>query len=211
MTDKWDAKAILIGVWHRGVPVASARVIDCSPSEEWEHDRFVQWQAEWPDRANCVEISRFCTARKYRNWSVIQALSVGLGHASLLTGKRFALACCTDELLEFYRVFFGVHATGIAIQHDDLGPKQHFVFVNDIWERMAGRGIAFFPWCALWPTVTEAGYQHSNSRAFLQAEGRTLLAKLVTGKLLQPAINWMLARKRSVRRPDSSRVGIDGR
>ena len=205
MTDHWDARSILVGVYRDGVPVACARVIDCDAAEEWEHDRFVTWQPDWPARAECVEISRFCTLPSARDWAVICALGEGLGHAMLRLGKRHAIACCTDELKRLYRVFFGVHFTDVSIVHSDLGNRVHHMFLMDLGRGMRGDAMGFLAWATMWPRVTLAARRHcvQGQDAWARPPGRTL-ARAWIGLLLQPLARALVSRLRA-RRPSSAR------
>lgn len=198
MTDRWDEKSIIVGVYVAGVPVASARIIDCDPGDEWEHDRFISWDESWPDRKNCVEISRFCVHKDHRNWHVISALGTGLGYAMQRTRKRYAIACCTEDLMVFYREFFGVSFTGHQILHDDLGDKTHHMFSNDIESRMRGENIGFMRWCALWPPVLRQGIAGISAAGFI--EKARLRAMLLVGVVLSPFVNKMIEAARYKRK-----------
>lgn len=219
MTDKWDARAIQVGVYRDGVPIASARVIDSDPTDEWEHDRFVSWQRCWPDRADCLEISRFCVLRQERRWRVIAALSEGLGHAVLRTRKRFVLACCTADLKPFYETFFGVRFTGQVIIHDDLGTAPHHMFVNDVHARIRGEGLRWLPWLGFWPGVARQAAADARIQSESIGASHVLPCRAIVGRIAQPAVTWLLERRKLTRRrapmgatgPGASATEADGR
>lgn len=131
MSDIFDENAILVGVWKNDKPIASARVISLNPDDEWEHDRFIKWDKTLPDRTETAEVSRFCIIYHERSWNTIKALCFGISLAIVKTKRRYLLACCTDELVPFYKIFFGAKFTGHSIFHSDLGPKIHHMFFCD--------------------------------------------------------------------------------
>lgn len=151
MSDQFDHGALLVGVYSGKEPVACARVVCQHKDAEWEHDRFVDWPASLPPRDQCAEVSRFCIVRKHRNWRTMRLLCHGVAEAMLLTRQRYLVACCTDELVHFYRTFFSARFVGCIFQHADLGPKPHHLFFSPYQEGMLGKGMAFSRWVSLWP------------------------------------------------------------
>lgn len=151
MSDSFDENCLLIGVWKNGLPIASARIIISDPNKEWEHDRFIKWDQSLPDRLQTVEISRFCIVYHERSWATIKALCFGIALVLTNTKRRYFLACCTDELAPFYRIFFGAKFTGHSIIHSDLGPKMHHIFFCDYQLGMVGKNIGVGAWLSLWP------------------------------------------------------------
>ncbi len=201
MADRFDDGAMLVGVWRGDVPIASSRVIARPPADEWEHDRFMQWESQWPARQHTAEISRFCITRQERNWWVVRALSYATAMALLATGRRYILACCTDELVPFYQRFYCARFTGVTIQHSDLGPKPHRVFFSDYQPGMLGSGISAVPWLALWPVPALVGLRHG---ALLQdatvSERALAYARCALGLLAMPVAVQLVALSRRRRR-----------
>jgi hypothetical protein len=161
MRDAFDDDAYLIGVWEGNRAIATARVICRPPEQEWEHDRFVQWDDSFPPRQDCCEISRFCITANNRNWKYIRLLSQGISEAMLRSGRRHFIACCTDELLTFYKVFYSGQFMGKTFHHDDLGPKPHHLFRCDYQKGLQGCGMKKLPWLLMgWPSALVHGLHH---------------------------------------------------
>lgn len=181
MRDAWDNSAIQIGVWDGNLPVAAARVICVPATEEYEHDRFLEWPEEFPPRSECAEISRFCINRSHRDWGTIQALCRGIAESVIATERRYFVACCTAELKYFYATFFGAKFTGHVIEHADLGPKAHHMFWCDYQNGMVGRGLALVPWLSLWPAVA---LRELVSGRLLSWQSRTMRASMAAKCML---------------------------
>ena len=81
MTDIFDEKALIVGVWKNDKPIATARVLALDASEEWEHDRFIKWDDSLPNREETAEISRFCIDYRERSYETIKALCFGIAVA----------------------------------------------------------------------------------------------------------------------------------
>lgn len=157
MRDAFDDGALLVGVYLDDKPVACARVI-CRPADaEWEHDRFVQWSDRLPAREQCAEISRFCILRQHRNWTTLRMLCLGVAQAMLLTRQKYFIACCTDDLVSFYRDFLCGQFVGIRFRHSDLGGKAHELFVVPFHSGMLREGVNLLDWVCVWPRVAVAG------------------------------------------------------
>lgn len=154
MEDCFDAGALLVGVWLGDELVASARVL-CRPADvEWEHDRFVTWSEVLPPREQCAEVSRFCITRSHRNWHTLRMLCLGIADAMVLTRQHYFLACCTRDLISFYRDFLCGVFVGTEFRHSDLGPKKHYLFFVPFMAGVRGRGISMIRWLPLWPMST---------------------------------------------------------
>jgi hypothetical protein len=157
MEDQFDANALMVGVYLDGEPIACARVLCLPQDSEWEHDRFLSWPPTLPPRGECAEVSRFCIVRRHRNWRTMRCLCHGVAEAMLLTRQRYLVACCTDELVSFYRTFFSAQFVGCSFIHADLGPKEHHLFYSPYQEGMLGKGMGFVRWLSLWPSPALRG------------------------------------------------------
>ncbi len=180
MTDKFDKDAYLIGVLNkREELVASARVI-CNDSEtEWEHDRFVDWGClTLPAKNDCCEVSRFCISLRYRNWEVIRHLCHGISEAMLRSKRKYIIACCTDELVPFYKNFFGATFVGKTFIHSDLGQKPHHLFKVNYLDKLHGRGIKLRYWMILWPSAVKHAMSNYPEIFYGLSSSRVLALKL---------------------------------
>lgn len=187
MSDNFDEKALIVGVWKDGRPIATARVLALDPHDEWEHDRFINWDDSMPDREETAEISRFCVDYRERSWITIKALCSGIAQAIINTRRRYFVACCTDELVPFYKTFFGAEFTGESIIHSDLGPKEHHMFVCDYQLGMVGVNIDFFGWLSLWPKLASTGLSNGNLLPWIPPWRRRLFfLKCTVGGLAEP-------------------------
>ncbi len=197
MRDDFDGRALIVGVWKDNRPIATARVLALDPSDEWEHDRFIDWVYPLPDRRQTAEISRFCVDYRERSWITIKALCSGITQAIMDTRRRYFVACCTDELVPFYKTFFGAEFTGGSIVHSDLGTKEHHMFVCDYQLGMVGVNIDFFGWLSLWPKLASAGLRNGNLLPWIPNWRRRLfLLKCRVGGLAEPLASSIAARLR---------------
>lgn len=210
MQDRFDAGAMHIFVVNAGKPVAAARVLALPAEDEWEHDRFLEWPRNWPTRARVAEISRFLIHPMHRTWKVTRRLCFGVALAMYQTRRDYFIACCTTELEDFYKTFFGADMTGITIQHEDLGPKSHRMFVCDYKRGLLGYGMPLIPWLSLWPRVALLGLWNDQFSERMGAVRRAYeIAKCAFGCLLVPAATRLVERKRRLRRRVSA-VSSDG-
>lgn len=193
MSDSFDENCLLIGVWKNGLPIASARIIISDPNKEWEHDRFIKWDQSLPDRLQTVEISRFCIVYHERSWATIKALCFGIALVLTNTKRRYFLACCTDELAPFYRIFFGAKFTGHSIIHSDLGPKMHHIFFCDYQLGMVGKNIGVGAWLSLWPKPAYIGLKNGTLLYWLPKwKKRLFLIKCFIGMLAEPIASYFV-------------------
>lgn len=153
MEDRFDEGALHVGVWAGNELVACARVLCRAADAEWEHDRFVTWSDALPPREQCAEISRFCIQRSHRNWRTLRMLCLGVAEAMVFTRQKYFLACCTRELIDFYRDFLRAEFTGVEFLHTDLGPKSHHLFVVPFEAGLRGDGMSFRNWLLMWPVA----------------------------------------------------------
>lgn len=202
MQDIFDDGAIHVGVWRGASPIACARILCRDPADEWEHDRFMAWSDLLPARAECCEVSRFCVVHAERQWAVIRLLCHGVLVGMVQTGRPYFVACCTDELVRFYRVFMGARLSGQVIQHADLGTKPHHVFSCDYSAVLFGRRLHLGPWLMLWPRV--ALRMRASLRGRLPVQRRGWLAFLA-GYCLEP-VAWRVYAFVRARQKLSSRL-----
>jgi hypothetical protein len=94
----FDDHAILDAGFCEGREVASARLLVRAPNEEWEHDRFLKWPGDFPQRADCIEISRLCIDREFREIVTLAGLLRVIGLQAALIGRCHLIACSTDKL-----------------------------------------------------------------------------------------------------------------
>ncbi|MFO1318437.1 MAG: hypothetical protein U1F52_02375 [Burkholderiales bacterium] len=156
MRDAFDDGALLVGVYLDDKPVACARVI-CRPADaEWEHDRFVL-----SGRTACRRASSaprlICILRQHRNWTTLRMLCLGVAQAMLLTRQKYFIACCTDDLVSFYRDFLCGQFVESGFRHSDLGGKAHELFVVPFHSGMLREGVNLLDWVCVWPRVAVAG------------------------------------------------------
>ena len=195
MLDPFDRKAQLIGIYIDNQPIASARVLCLDPEEEWEHDRFFAWPGQLPPRFECAEISRFCIVRQHRSWPVMQALCHAIAAAMLNTRRRYIVACCTDQLVSFYKKFFDASFVNITFTHVDLGSEPHHLFFSDFREGMLGRSLELLPWLSLWPRPTLVGLLNGGLVHDAGPLARVwLFVKLLIGVPLSPSMG-LIAQK----------------
>ncbi|TXI09404.1 MAG: hypothetical protein E6Q76_05725 [Rhizobium sp.] len=151
MTDRFDPRAIIICAFIGPRPIASLRLMAHGEGEEWEHDRFIQWPADFPARAQCVEASRMCVDPDFQR--VAEALFTGILRRAVVVvlalKRRYVLGCATDALLPLYRKT-GCVVIPVRFTHTDLGPKAHTLILADINSRVRGNGLAFTTWLLKW-------------------------------------------------------------
>lgn len=194
MTDKFDDGAYLVGIWSNDELIGSARVICKDPNEEWEHDRFIEWDQRLPPRHDCCEISRFCIKTKHRNWWAIRSLCLGISEAMLRSRRHHFIACCTDEFVSFYRNFFGAKFLNSSFCHDDLGDKIHHLFTCNYCHGLAGKDVSFFHWSGLWPTALRIARQKHSE--MLPEETFLLKARYMAGMAAEYFCSSLIAKSR---------------
>lgn len=207
MTDIFDQKALIVGVWKNSKPIATARVMALDPVEEWEHDRFISWDDLLPSREETAEISRFCIDCKERSWTTIKALCSGIARAVAMTRRRYFLACCTEELVSFYKTFFGANFLGRSIIHSDLGTKEHFLFVCDYQPGMVGVNLKLVPWISLWAKPAQEGLRDGTLLSWIPRWQRKLFyIKCAIGGLAEPLADKLVNNTRHRRKTKSSKM-----
>ena len=203
MTDIFDEKALIVGVWKDNKPIATARVLALDPAEEWEHDRFIKWDNLLPNREETAEISRFCIDYRERNWTTIKALCSGIAQTVISTRRRYFLACCTDELVSFYKTFFGANFLGRSIIHSDLGTKEHFMFICDYQFGMVGENVKLAPWLSLWAKSAQTGLSDGTLLYWVpELQRKKFLLKCTIGSYLEPVASTLVdvIRRRQMKR-----------
>ena len=162
MVDRFDREpgAIHIATWKDGVAVGAARLLVRSPEQEYEHDRFLTWDAiGLPPRETCVEVSRLCVRPKPREPGTLRSLLREIAWHSLNSGRQHLVACATRDLLPVYLRIFGATSTGHEFVHTDLGPKPHTMLYSNIPASIAGRTMPWHVWAALWAPVAVRAYR----------------------------------------------------
>lgn len=152
MIDCYDPNSILIGVWKGDIPIASARAVALGENDEWEHDKFMTWGKDMPNKSETIEISRLCISLQHRNWHVFKALSEGIAMAVVQSERRYMCASCTISLKLFYKKY-GAIFTGDGFARSDLAGKKHYMFYSDIHLTLVGKGIETLPWISLYPKI----------------------------------------------------------
>ena len=162
MVDRFDHEsgAVHIGAWKDDRLVGAARVLMRPAAQEYEHDRFLSWDAiGLPPREACVEVSRLCVRRDPREPGTLQCLLREIAWQGLLSGRQYLVACATRDLLPLYLRMFGATSTGHEFVHTDLGPKPHTMLFADIPAGIAGRSMSWHVWAALWAPVALRAYR----------------------------------------------------
>lgn len=162
MIDRFDteAGAVHIGAWKDDRLVGAARVLVRAPEQEYEHDRFLSWDAVGlPPREECVEISRLCIRRQSRHAGTMRSLLREIAWTCLISGRQYLVACATRELLPTYLRIFGARSTGFEFTHTDLGPKSHTMLYASVSQGIAGHTMPWHVWAALWAPVAVRGYR----------------------------------------------------
>lgn len=112
----------------------------------------------------------------------------------LRSGRRYFIACCTEELINFYKTFFGADFLGVQFRHDDLGDKIHYFFKCDYLNGLMGEGISFPRWAGLWPAAqvkAKARFRHQLPRRSAKTQLKHYL-----GVLTEPIFASLIAKSR---------------
>jgi hypothetical protein len=146
-----------------------------------EHQRLIQWPADFPMATEVVDISRVCVHPDFRHCRILEALFRRAAAEIVQSGRRWLVGSASDKLLPMYR---RIGCMPTSIQWKDrqfFGGAVHTVFLCDVRSALLGRANPLV-WLFLWRDV---------ARALVQDEvltPRTLLERLRLKALLGTAV-----------------------
>lgn len=186
LTDAFDADAIHLCAFFRGIPVAAIRLMIHPPGAMLEEEQFFKWTSELPDRSDVIEISRACVHPDFQRCKVLEGLFRRVVIEVLQSRRNWVLGTATDRLLPMYQRL-GCQATSIRFRYGALEGIEHTVFVSNVRSGMLGR-THLLTWLFFWSrvsrTLTQDGLLVARTRAeYARLVVLSAVARLIPGGL----------------------------
>ena len=154
-TDEFDERAVHLWAFFRGRPVAALRLMLPSNGDPSEHQRLIQWPAEFPATGDLADISRVCVHPNFRRCRILEALFQRAAAEVLQCGRQWLVGSASEKLLPMYR---RIGCIPTHIKWDDpqfFGGIVHTVFLCNVRSALLGRANPLV-WLFLWRNVARA-------------------------------------------------------
>jgi ubiquinone/menaquinone biosynthesis C-methylase UbiE len=152
LIDEFDKRAVQLCAFFCGRPVAALRLMLPTDEDPSEHQRLIQWPADFPVAREVIDISRVCVHPDFRHCRILEALFQRTAAEVLRCGRRWMVGSATDKLLAMYRRI-GCIPTRISFKDPKLfGGIAHTVFLSDVRSGLLGRTNPLV-WLFVWRKV----------------------------------------------------------
>jgi N-acyl-L-homoserine lactone synthetase len=189
LSDEFDTRSrILIMVHHEKV-VATARLMFPEPGIQMDHEQFVSFPEDFPRHDEILEVSRVCTDRAWRRNDVLLALIRHMVLTALHARRRYIVGAAEPSLIAPYRRW-GCRFTEMKFSPPGWTSDPHTVFVGDLHQLVAGRGIDPITWNILFSEISQFAMQHE----LLRTDPITTL-RLAFYRLFRAFASWSFNRK----------------
>ena len=72
--DDYDSRSRIVMLYHQQKLVASVRVVFCKDNQKMEIENYIELPEHFPDKEDCMEISRLCIDPDYRKSDLLLSL-----------------------------------------------------------------------------------------------------------------------------------------
>ncbi|XOV84591.1 MAG: PilZ domain-containing protein [bacterium] len=151
MGDMHDTSCRIIIGSHNGKLVCTARVRFNSPEEPLEHEAFVTWPTELPQRNEIIEIGRLALDPEYRHGDLLQGLFEYMA-ATCVHDRSYVVMSCLAKMVKFFEKL-GFVDTGLRYEGSIFNDTA-YVLIGDTQSAMVGKNVNPIYWNLIWKRVS---------------------------------------------------------
>ena len=151
MGDMHDTSSRIIIGTHLGKMVCTARVHFNSADEPLEHEAFVTWPEELPQRGEIIEIGRLALDPKYRHGDLLQGLFEYIA-ATCVHDRSYVVMSCLEKMVQFFEKL-GFRDTGLRYE-GSIFKDTAYILIGDAKSAMVGKNVSPIYWNLIWKRVS---------------------------------------------------------
>ena len=151
MGDMHDTSSRIIIGSHQGKMVCTARVRFNSADEPLEHEGFVTWPAELPQRGEIIEIGRLALDPEYRHGDLLQGLFEYIA-ATCVHDRSYVVMSCLEKMVQFFEKL-GFQDTGLRYE-GSIFKETAFILIGDAKSAMVCKNVTPIYWNLIWKRVS---------------------------------------------------------
>lgn len=101
--DDYDQRSRIVMLYHQQKMVASVRVVFCKEDEKMEIENYIELPDHFPDKEDCMEISRLCIDPDYRRSDLLLSLFNEILLIALESKRNHALVTAPKDTAANYK------------------------------------------------------------------------------------------------------------
>ena len=101
--DDYDSRSRIVMLYHQEKLVASVRVVFCKENQKMEIENYIELPEHFPDKEDCMEISRLCIDPDYRKSDLLLSLFNEILLIALESKRNHALVTAPKDTAANYK------------------------------------------------------------------------------------------------------------